>query len=54
MVDASMIRNWVIIGGLSFLVIGGGLITAKWVAPRNIPVISPVANGVVTFWRLGQ
>ena len=52
MVSAAMIRNWIIIGGLSFLVIGGGLIVAHWVGAKNIPVVSSVANGAVSFWKL--
>lgn len=52
MVSVAMIRNWIIIGGLSFLVIGGGLIIAKWIGAKNIPVVSTVANGASTFWKM--
>lgn len=54
MLDVSMIRNWILVGGTSFLVIGSMLIFSKWVATKSVPVISPLAAGVVSFWKLGE
>lgn len=49
-----MVRNWIIVSGLAFLGIGGGLIVAKKVATMNIPVLSTIGNGAVSFWRLAE
>lgn len=53
-VDLSMVRNWIIVGGTSFLVIGAGLIAAKWVAAKGVPVLSSIATGILSFWKLTQ
>lgn len=54
MVRLDMIRNWIALTGVAFLGIGGGLIVFKWLAGKNIPVVSSLANGLVSFWRVGQ
>lgn len=50
--DASAVRSWILISGISMLgiiaIVGG----SKWVGSKNIPVLSPVANGVVTAWKV--
>jgi len=52
MIDLSRIRNWIIMGGTSFLAIGIGMLFAKVVAAKNIPLLSPVATGILSFWNM--
>jgi len=52
MIDLSHIHNWIVIGGTSFLAIGIGMLFSKIVASKNIPILSTVAKGILSFWQL--
>jgi hypothetical protein len=51
-IDLSRIHNWIAIGGTAFLVIGIGMLFAKIIAAKTIPLLSPVAQGIITFWNM--
>lgn len=52
MIDAGAVRNWIIVSGLSMLgiifIVGG----SKWIGSKNVPVLSPIGNGITTAWKV--
>lgn len=52
MIDAGAARNWIIIGGISFLTTIFIVGASRWVGGKNVPVLSPVANGVNSAWKV--
>lgn len=51
-INLGFIHNWIAIGGTAFLAIGVGMLFAKLIAARSIPVLSTVAQGVINFWNM--
>lgn len=51
-IDVGKIANWIIISAGSILGIGVTLLFSKFLASKNIPLISTVATGIVTFWNM--
>lgn len=51
-IDISKIHNWVAIGATAFVTIGIGMLFSKWLASKNIPFISPISTGILSFWNL--
>lgn len=50
-IDISRIHNWIAIGATAFLAIGLGLLFSKFLAAKQIPLLSPAATGVIAFWN---
>lgn len=50
-IDLSRIHNWIAIGATAFLAIAVGMLFSKVVASKNIPILSPVAAGVISLWN---
>jgi hypothetical protein len=50
-IDLSKIHNWFAIGATAFLTIGIGMLFSKFLASKKIPVLSPAAAGVISFWN---
>lgn len=42
--------NIVIIGATALVFIGAAAATIHYLAPKNVPVLSPTARGVSDFW----
>jgi hypothetical protein len=51
-INLGFIHNWIAIGGTAFLAIGVGMLFAKLVASKSIPVLSMIAQGVINFWNM--
>ena len=51
-IDMSRIHNWIVISGTAFLGIGIGLLFAKFIASKSIPLLSPISSGVLSFWNV--
>jgi hypothetical protein len=51
-INLGFIHNWIAIGGTAFLAIGVGMLFAKLVASKSIPLLSSVAQGVINFWNM--
>jgi hypothetical protein len=51
-INLGFIHNWIAIGGTAFLAIGVGMLIAKVVAAKSIPLLSSVAMGVINFWNM--
>jgi hypothetical protein len=51
-INLGFIHNWIAIGGTAFLAIGVGMLLAKFIASKSIPLLSMVATGVINFWNM--
>lgn len=51
-INLGFIHNWIAIGGTAFLAIGIGMLMAKLIASKSIPILSTVAQGIITFWNM--
>jgi hypothetical protein len=51
-INLGFIHNWIAIGGTAFLAIGVGMLFAKLIASKSIPLLSVVAQGVINFWNM--
>lgn len=52
MIALNRVRNWIAIAVVGFLGIIGIVGGAKWVAAKGVPLLSPVAAGAVSAWRV--
>jgi hypothetical protein len=50
MIEALRLRNWIAITMVAFAGIVGFLVVSKYLASKNIPVVSPIAAGVGNVW----
>lgn len=51
-INLAFIGNWITLGIGAFIGITLTLLFAKFIASKNIPVLSPVATGVVSLWNM--
>lgn len=51
-INLGFIGNWVTIGVGAFIGITLVLLFSKFIASKSLPVISPVAAGVVSLWNM--
>ena len=52
MINLGLIHNWIILGFGSLLGIAIIMLTSKFIVSKNIPLLSPAAGGVLSFWHL--
>jgi hypothetical protein len=45
------VSTWILVSGIAMLGIIFIVTVSKWIGSKNVPVVSPVANGMVAAWK---